>query len=105
MRNAKWTRSLYWRSVVSVSVCIAAVLLVQAVAVQLWLKSAPDSVQLRHITREVAADVGHALETNPSLDVQQYLDAHYPKPLATIYLHCPPLASGKVTAPRQGPCW
>jgi len=86
MRNPSWARSLYWRSVVSVSVCIAAVLLVQAVAVQLWLKSAPDSRQLRRFTREVAAEVGHALEANPSLDVQQYLDAHYPKPLATIYL-------------------
>ena len=85
-RSRSWTWSLYWRSVITVSACLAAALVVQAVAVQLWLKSTPDSSQLRAFTRAVASDVSRALQANPSLDVQQYLDAHYPKPLATIYL-------------------
>jgi signal transduction histidine kinase len=84
-RKRSWTWSLYWRSVVTVSACLAAALVVQAVAVQLWLKSTPDSRQLRAFTRAVASDVGSALEANPSLDVQHFLDTHYPKPLATIY--------------------
>ena len=80
-----WTWSLYWRSVVTVSACLALALVVQAVAVQLWLKSTPDGRQLRAFTRTVASDVGKALEANPSLDVQQYLDSHYPNasPLRT----------------------
>jgi signal transduction histidine kinase len=84
--DRSWTWSLYWRSVVTVSACLAAALVVQAVAVQLWLKSTPDSRQLRAFTRTVASEVGKAIEANPSLDVQQFLDSHYPKPLATIYL-------------------
>lgn len=85
-RKRSWTWSLYWRSVVTVSACLAAALVVQAVAVQLWLKSTPDSRQLRTFTRAVANDVGAALEANPAVDIQQYLDTRYPKPLATIYL-------------------
>ena len=84
--SRSWTWSLYTRSVVTVSACLAAALVVQAVAVQLWLKSTPDSRQLRALTRAVASDAGKALEANPSVDVQQFLDVHYPKPLATIYL-------------------
>src|SRR5262245_45902596 len=85
-RKRSWARSLYWRSVATVSLCIAAVLVVQAIAVELWLKRPPDGRQLRALTRTVARDVGAALEANPALDIQHYLDTHYPNPIATIYL-------------------
>src|SRR5262245_61270210 len=77
--------SLYWRIVLSFAACIATVLAVQVAAVQIWMKSTPDTQQLRAFTRQVAADVGRAMSENPNLDPQQYVDAHYPKPLASIF--------------------
>jgi signal transduction histidine kinase len=80
-----WTRSLYWRIVVTFAACIAAVLGVQAAAVQLWMQRAPDAQQLRAFTRDVAADLGRAMSADPSLDPQEYVDTHYPKPFASIF--------------------
>src|SRR5216110_870478 len=86
MRKTIWTRSIYWRSVITFGACVAAVLLVQAVAVQLWLKSAPDSAQVRAFTRAAAADLGRALTADPRLDVAQYVDEHYPRPLVSMFI-------------------
>jgi signal transduction histidine kinase len=79
-------RSLYWRAVFGFSACIAGVLAVQVVAVVLWLKSVPDSQRLRAFTQTVATDVAHAMETSPGLDVQRYIDTHYPSPFASLYI-------------------
>src|SRR5437868_13306835 len=86
MRNALWARSIYWRSVMSFSACIAAVLLVQAVAVQLWLRSAPDSAQVRSFTRAAADDLGQALAADPALDVTRYAQLRYPRPLVSMFI-------------------
>lgn len=81
-----WQHSLYWRSVAGFSACIAAVLAVQAVAVVLWLRGAPDRERLSAFTHAVARDLGAAIEANPSLDVQRYIDTRYPKPFASLYI-------------------
>src|SRR6266536_1679023 len=81
-----WERSLYWRSVLGFSACIAAILAVQATAVVVWLKSAPDNQRLSAFTHSVSADLGAALEASPTLDVQRYVDTHYVKPLASLFI-------------------
>ena len=95
-----WSRSIYWRSVISFSACMAVVLLVQAVAVQLWLKSAPDSAQVRAFTRLAAADLGRALDANPRLDVERYVAEQYPRPLVSMFIV---LARGGGTVISKGP--
>jgi signal transduction histidine kinase len=68
------------------SACLAAVLLVQVLAVVVWLRSEPDSATLRAFTHEVAANLGAALSDNPNLDVQDYIDHRYEKPLASLFI-------------------
>jgi two-component system OmpR family sensor kinase len=86
MRKPVWVRSLYWRIVLSFCVSIASVLVVQLAAVVLWLNSAPDPPRLSAFTRAVAADLATALAASPALDVQQYVDRRYGKPLASLYI-------------------
>ncbi len=86
MHKLPWARSLYWRSVLAFSVCIAAVLAVQLVTALVWLRSAPDSQRLSGFTHAVAADLAGALAAEPRLDVQRYVDTHYPKPFASLYI-------------------
>jgi len=85
-RSFIWQRSLYWRSVLGLSICIAAVLAVQVGAVVVWLRSAPDQTRLSAFTHGVAAELGDALTRQPSLDVEAYIKAHYPDPYATLYI-------------------
>ncbi len=72
--------------VLGLSLCLAGVLVIQVLVVVVWLKREPDSQTLRVFTHEVAADLGEALATNPSLDVQAYVDRHYPTPLASLFI-------------------
>jgi signal transduction histidine kinase len=72
--------------VIGFGLSLAIVLAVQAVAVQLWLKTAPDPEHLSAFTKTVAEDVAQQLESNPQLDVQAYIDRSYPKPFASIYI-------------------
>jgi signal transduction histidine kinase len=62
------------------------VLAVQTVAVFVLLKQVPDSQRLSEFTQSVAADLGGAIEAQPDLDVQGYIDTHYKSPLASLYL-------------------
>lgn len=79
-------RSLYWRAVLGFSACIAVVLSVQALAVAIWVKSAPSGAALRLYTQQVADDLGRAIAAEPGLDVQRYVDARYPSPFASLYI-------------------
>src|SRR6516165_8174612 len=81
-----WQRSLYWRIVLGLAACITGVLAVQIVAVLVLLNQVPDSQRLNEFTRAVAADLGAALEAEPQLDAQRYIDMHYPKPLVSLYI-------------------
>ena len=84
--KAAWSQSLYWRSVVSFSACIAVALLVQAIAVQIWWKSAPDTAQVQAFTHAVAGELSPVVAADPQLDVQRYIDDHYPRPLTTLWV-------------------
>src|SRR5262252_7462768 len=79
-------RSLYWRIVLTFCGCIAGVLAVQLVAVVVWLNSVPEPSRLSAFTHGVAADLAGAIGANPSLDVQQYVERRYPRPLASLYI-------------------
>jgi two-component system OmpR family sensor kinase len=81
-----WERSLYWRIVLGFAACIAGVLAVQTIAVLVLLKTAPDAQRLSEFTRGVAADLSAALQRDPNLDAQQYVDRRYAKPLASLYI-------------------
>jgi two-component system, OmpR family, sensor kinase len=81
-----WERSLYWRIVLGFAACIAGVLAAQTIAVLVLLKTAPDGQQLSEFTHSVAADLSAALQRNPNLDAQQYVDNRYAKPLASLYI-------------------
>ena len=85
-RKPIWQRSLYWRIVLGLGACITGVLAVQTVAVLVLLNHVPDSQRLNEFTRAVASDLGAALEAEPHLDVQRYIDARYAKPLASLYI-------------------
>jgi signal transduction histidine kinase len=87
MRRLASARSLYWRIVLGFAACIACVLAVQAVGIAVWLKTLPDDQHLREFTHAVADDLGAALEQNPDLDVQRYIDERYPKPLASLAIN------------------
>src|SRR5712672_2068024 len=86
-------RSLYWRAVAGFSGCIAAVLIIQAAAVVVSLERTPDSQQLRAFTQHVASDMAQPLTVDPRLDVQRYIDEHYPSPFASLYIT---LADGRI---------
>jgi two-component system, OmpR family, sensor kinase len=85
-RRPIWQRSLYWRIVLGLAACITGVLAVQTVAVLVLLNHVPDAQRLNEFTRGVAADLGAALEAKPDLDVQRYIDSHYSRPLASLYI-------------------
>jgi signal transduction histidine kinase len=85
-RKPLWVRSLYWRIVLTFCVCIAGVLAIQLMAVVLWLNTAPDPPRLSAFSHRVAADIGEALAANPALDVRQYVDHRYRKPIASLYI-------------------
>ena len=53
---------------------ITGVLAVQTVAVLALLNSVPDGQRLNEFTHRVAKDLGVALEADPNLDVQRYID-------------------------------
>jgi signal transduction histidine kinase len=72
--------------VLGLGACITGVLAVQTVAILVLLNHVPDSQRLNEFTRAVAADLGAALEADPDLDVQRYIDAHYAKPLVSLYI-------------------
>src|ERR1700730_4377765 len=85
-RRPIWERSLYWKIVLGFGACIAGVLAVQTTAVLLLLRSIPDSQRLNAFTHDVAADLSAALEADPDLDVQRYVDSRYAKPLASLFI-------------------
>jgi signal transduction histidine kinase len=72
--------------VLGLAACITGVLAVQTVAVLVLLNHVPDARRLSEFTRRVAADLGAALEANPDLDVQRYIDSHYSRQLASLYI-------------------
>jgi two-component system OmpR family sensor kinase len=72
--------------VLGLAACITGALAVQTVAVLILLNSVPDSQRLSEFTRGVAADLGAALEADPNLDVQRYIDTRYAIPLASLYI-------------------
>jgi signal transduction histidine kinase len=72
--------------VLGLATCITGVLAVQTVAVLVLLNHVPDAQRLNEFTRGVAADLGAALEAKPDLDVQRYIDSHYSRPLASLYI-------------------
>jgi len=86
MPSAIRGRSLYWRIVIGFGVCIAGVLAAQAIAVLVWLRSVPDDQHLHVFTRAVADDIAALIASQPDADVQRYVDARYPKPLASLYI-------------------
>jgi methyl-accepting chemotaxis protein len=75
----KWYRSLYWRIGLGFVLFLAAVLAVQG-GVLVWLISrmevAPGPTP-PEVTRLVAADLGDALEANPALDIEAFLEQEY----------------------------
>jgi two-component system OmpR family sensor kinase len=74
----RWYRSLYWRIAIGFVVCLALLLMVQAVLF-VWLvarTSIPNQPPDR-FAQTVALDVGQALERDVSLDVAQYLRDEY----------------------------
>src|SRR5258706_10102263 len=84
--NGTRTRSLYWRAVMGFSACIAAVLAIQATAIVVYVKREPDTQQLRAFTRAVADDLAQAASVDSHLDIQRYIDEHYPSPFASIFI-------------------
>jgi len=72
--------------VLGLGACITGVLAVQTTAVLVLLNSVPDGQRLNEFTQAVAADLGAALEAEPGLDVQHYVDSHYARPLASLYI-------------------
>jgi two-component system OmpR family sensor kinase len=72
--------------VLGLAACITGVLAVQTVAVLVLLNHVPDAKRLSEFTRGVAADLGAALEADADLDVQRYIDSHYSRPLASLYI-------------------
>ena len=85
-RRPIWERSLYWRIVLGLAACITGVLAVQTATVLVLLNNVPDGQRLSEFTRGVATDLSAALEANPDLDVQRYIDTRYPTPLASLYI-------------------
>src|SRR5262249_27364447 len=86
MSRPVWVRSLYWRIVLSFCACIAGVLAIQTTVMVLWITSMPDSPRLTAFTHSVAADLSAALTGNHTLDVQRYVDQHYTKTLASLFI-------------------
>jgi two-component system OmpR family sensor kinase len=72
--------------VLGLAACITGALAVQTMAVLILLNSVPDSQRLSEFTRGVAADLGAALDADPNLDVQRYVDTHHARPLASLYI-------------------
>lgn len=93
MSKSFWRRRLYWRIVCSFLVSVGGLLIVQALSVWLWVGNMPTNQQLTAFTRAVAADLAAAIARKPSLDVAGYLPAHYPRPLASLFVV---LADGRV---------
>ena len=75
-----WPRSLYWRIALGFMLCLAAMLVVQAVLF-VWVASRSGSIvpgqPPDRLAQTVAADVAGALEREPGLDVLQYVREEY----------------------------
>jgi signal transduction histidine kinase len=73
-----WSRSLYWRIAIGFVVCLAGLLIVQAVLF-VWVvaRTSIPTQPPNRFAQTVAVDVGQALENDPSLDVAQYIHDEY----------------------------
>lgn len=77
---ARWYRSLYWRIAVGFVLCLAAMLVVQALLlVYVASRSGPTlpGMPPDRFARAVAQDLGQALERTPALDLATYLSEQY----------------------------
>src|SRR5688572_2391672 len=79
MATTAWYRSLYWRIGVGLVTFLALVLALQALAL-VWLISRMDVAPgppPPDVTRLVSRELNEALETNPALDIEQFLRQQY----------------------------
>src|SRR5262245_17056394 len=75
-----WPRSLYWRIAIGFVLFLAAMLIVQAVLLT-WVVSRSGQTMPGQsptgFAQTVALDVGAALERNPTLDVDRYINEQF----------------------------
>src|SRR4051812_19020024 len=75
----KWHYSLYWRIAIGFMLCLALLLIVQAMLF-VWLVARMGSIPNQppdRLAQTVAFDVGQALERDPALDIERYLRDEY----------------------------
>lgn len=77
--------SIYWRIGIGFIVCIAGVLAIQGTVFLLLLNRADPDART-YFTSRVSQDIAAALEENPSLDVQAFVKAHYPRFPRSFYV-------------------
>jgi len=70
--------SLYWRIALGFICCIAGVLTIQAAIVLVLLNRTEMAGE--NLTQAAGAALAHAISSEPHLDLQQYLNEHYPRP-------------------------
>jgi signal transduction histidine kinase len=71
----KWHYSLYWRIAIGFVLCLALLLVVQAMLF-VWVVARTGSIPSQppdRFAQTVAVDVGQALESEPGLDVERYI--------------------------------
>jgi signal transduction histidine kinase len=93
---ARWYQSLYWRIAIGFMVCLAVMLVIQAVLF-LWVASRSGPTMPGQppdrFAQTVASDIAASLEGDPSIDVAQYVREQYGRdayPLVVL------LADGRV---------
>jgi signal transduction histidine kinase len=77
-RWPSWSRSFYWRIAVSFVVLVIGVLIAQSfVFSYMMARSSPTFLSPNILALTVAADVQDVLESDPSIDLQRYLEEKY----------------------------
>jgi signal transduction histidine kinase len=78
MSEPVWYRSFYWRIAIGFIACVAVLLIAQA-ALFVWMADQTGMPLLarspEHLSTVIASDLSAALETDPKLDIQQYIRA------------------------------
>src|SRR5688572_13515376 len=99
---ARWYRSLYWRIAIGFVLSLAAMLVVQAMLF-VWVlsRSGPRLPgEPERFARTVAVDLAQALQSEPGLDVAEYIDDQYARDAHPFFVM---LADGRVIGNMRGP--
>jgi signal transduction histidine kinase len=85
----RWYRSLYWRIAIGFVLCLAALLVTQAmlfVFVMWWSESMMPGRPPAFFGQTVALELAEALEREPGLDIQRHVDEQYGEDVYPFYV-------------------